>query len=373
MSDLNTEDYRPSEDEPYMNDQQQEYFRRKLMRWREEILRGSSETLRQLKEEDNRLADMSDWASFETERSFQLRARDRERKLLSKIAAAIERIDDGSYGYCEETQEPIGLQRLEARPTATLSFEAQVRSERREIVFKEGVAGSGPRNSINTSRRGSGVQNTRKRPDLSVVADVTHSDLGGGESEGATFQTLSAIIYVKDGSREDAEELFSSTETLLNELGYDLEAAEKWRRGSWWRRAFFKLSNLSKSKKVLDRAQVIENVLYGKGSLDIATGISKATVDLIQSLRDHKGTIAIDVGLFLFLKKSGPNGEADIFAKRLTVDERAFLDSDPSRVCRPNELFDEVENMTKVTVPNSKDDGPDMEEARQVAQQQPYL
>lgn len=137
MSDLITEDYRPSEDEPYMNERQQEYFRRKLMSWREEILRGSNETLRQLKEEDNRLADMSDWASFETERSFQLRARDRERKLLSKIASAIERIDDGSYGYCEETQEPIGLQRLEARPIATLSIEAQERHERREKVFRD--------------------------------------------------------------------------------------------------------------------------------------------------------------------------------------------------------------------------------------------
>ncbi len=137
MSDLISEDYRPSEDEPYMNDRQQEYFRRKLMSWREEILRGSSETLKQLKEEDNRLADMSDWASFETERSFQLRARDRERKLLSKIRSAIERIDDGSYGYCEETQEPIGLQRLEARPIATLSIEAQERHERREKVFRD--------------------------------------------------------------------------------------------------------------------------------------------------------------------------------------------------------------------------------------------
>ncbi|MGH1479051.1 MAG: RNA polymerase-binding protein DksA [Geminicoccales bacterium] len=137
MSDLIAEDYRPSEDEPYMNEQQQEYFRAKLMSWREEILRGSNETLRQLKEEDNRLADMSDWASFETERSFQLRARDRERKLLSKIAAAIERINDGSYGYCEESQEPIGLQRLEARPIATLSIEAQERHERREKVFRD--------------------------------------------------------------------------------------------------------------------------------------------------------------------------------------------------------------------------------------------
>ena len=137
MSDLITEDYRPSEDEPYMNERQLEYFQNKLMSWREEILRGSNETLKQLKEEDNRLADMSDWASFETERSFQLRARDRERKLLSKIAAAIERIEDGSYGYCEESQEPIGLQRLEARPIATLSIEAQERHERREKVFRD--------------------------------------------------------------------------------------------------------------------------------------------------------------------------------------------------------------------------------------------
>lgn len=137
MSDLISEDYRPAEDEPYMNDRQLEYFRNKLMSWREEILRGSNETLKQLKEEDNRLADMSDWASFETERSFQLRARDRERKLLSKIASAIQRIEDGSYGYCEESQEPIGLQRLEARPIATLSIEAQERHERREKVFRD--------------------------------------------------------------------------------------------------------------------------------------------------------------------------------------------------------------------------------------------
>jgi DnaK suppressor protein len=137
MSDLMTQDYRPSEDEPYMNDAQREYFRRKLLHWREEILRGSSETLRQLKEEDNRLADMSDWASFETERNFQLRARDRERKLLSKIDEALRRIEDGSYGFCEETQEPIGIKRLEARPIATLSIEAQERHERREKVYRD--------------------------------------------------------------------------------------------------------------------------------------------------------------------------------------------------------------------------------------------
>jgi DnaK suppressor protein len=137
MSDVIPNNYRPSEDEPYMNDGQREYFRRKLLNWREEILRGSNETLRQLKEEDNRVADMSDWASHETERNFQLRARDRERKLLSKIDEALRRIEDGTYGYCEETQEPIGLRRLEARPIATLSIEAQERHERREKAYRD--------------------------------------------------------------------------------------------------------------------------------------------------------------------------------------------------------------------------------------------
>lgn len=137
MSDVIAEDYRPTEDEPYMNPRQTEYFRRKLLRWREEILRGSGETLRQLKEEDTRLPDASDWASAEIQRSFELRTRDRERKLLSKIDAALRRIEDGSYGYCEETHEPIGIKRLEARPIATLSIEAQERHERRERVYRE--------------------------------------------------------------------------------------------------------------------------------------------------------------------------------------------------------------------------------------------
>jgi DnaK suppressor protein len=137
MSDVIPNSYCPSEDEPYMNDTQREYFRRKLLSWREEILRGSNETLRQLKEEDNRVADMSDWASHETERNFQLRARDRERKLLSKIDEALRRIEEGTYGYCEETQEPIGLRRLEARPIATLSIEAQERHERREKAYRD--------------------------------------------------------------------------------------------------------------------------------------------------------------------------------------------------------------------------------------------
>ena len=137
MSELVAEHYRPSEDEPYMNPRQTEYFRRKLLRWREEILRGSGETLRQMKEEDTRLPDQSDWASAEIQRSFELKTRDRERKLLSKIDAALRRIEDGSYGYCEETQEPIGIRRLEARPIATLSIEAQERHERRERVYRE--------------------------------------------------------------------------------------------------------------------------------------------------------------------------------------------------------------------------------------------
>jgi DnaK suppressor protein len=137
MADTNSQDYRPTEDEPYMNDEQREYFRRKLLSWRDEILRGSNETLRQLKEEESRVADMSDWASFETERNFQLRARDRERKLLSKIEEALRRIEEGTYGFCEETQEPIGLRRLEARPIATLSIEAQERHERREKTYRD--------------------------------------------------------------------------------------------------------------------------------------------------------------------------------------------------------------------------------------------
>ncbi len=131
-----TDEYRPSEDEPYMNPRQREYFRRKLLRWREEILRGSGLTLRQLQEETDRPADATDWASSEMQRYFELRTRDRERKLLSKIDAALKRIEEGTYGYCEETNEPIGIRRLEARPIATLSIEAQERHERREKTHR---------------------------------------------------------------------------------------------------------------------------------------------------------------------------------------------------------------------------------------------
>lgn len=120
---------------PYMGDEQLRYFRNKLERWRDDILQGSSTTLAELKNEETRIPDMADWASAEMDRAYQLRTRDRERKLLSKISEALKRIEDGSYGYCEETMEPIGLARLEARPIATLSIEAQERHERREKSF----------------------------------------------------------------------------------------------------------------------------------------------------------------------------------------------------------------------------------------------
>ena len=131
------ENYRPSDDEPYMGERHLAYFKRKLIDWRNEIIRGSGMTLQELKEEDTRLADSSDWASAEVQRNFSLRTRDRERKLLAKIEQALHRIDDGSYGYCEETGEPIGLSRLEARPIATMCIEAQERHERREKVHRD--------------------------------------------------------------------------------------------------------------------------------------------------------------------------------------------------------------------------------------------
>jgi DnaK suppressor protein len=129
--------YRPSEDEEFMNPRQVEYFRQKLLRWRAELLADSTDTLRHLKEESLLKPDLTDRASLETERAIELRTRDRERKLISKIDAALERIQDGSYGYCEETDEPISLKRLEARPIATLSLEAQERHERMERTHRE--------------------------------------------------------------------------------------------------------------------------------------------------------------------------------------------------------------------------------------------
>jgi len=131
-------DYRPSEDEPFMNERQREYFRRKLLAWKEDILRESRETLVVLQNDNENLPDLADRASSETDRSIELRARDRQRKLISKIDAALARIEDGSYGYCEETGEPISLKRLDARPIATFSIEAQERHERREKVYRDG-------------------------------------------------------------------------------------------------------------------------------------------------------------------------------------------------------------------------------------------
>jgi DnaK suppressor protein len=130
-------DYHPSEDEAFMNPRQLEYFRQKLLRWRAELLDESSETLQHLKEESLLKPDITDRASLETERAIELRTRDRERKLIAKIDEALERIKDGSYGYCEETNEPIGLRRLEARPTATLSLDAQERHERMERTHRD--------------------------------------------------------------------------------------------------------------------------------------------------------------------------------------------------------------------------------------------
>jgi DnaK suppressor protein len=130
-------DYRPTDDEPFMNELQREYFRQKLLHWREELLNESSETVHHMQEESLQQPDLTDRASMETDRALELRTRDRERKLISKIDAALRRIDDDSYGYCEETGEPIGIKRLEARPIATLSVDAQERHERMERTHRE--------------------------------------------------------------------------------------------------------------------------------------------------------------------------------------------------------------------------------------------
>lgn len=129
--------YRPSEKEPFMGEMQREYFRQKLLRWRAELLHESSQTLVHLQEESLAEPDIADRASLETDRSLELRTRDRERKLIAKIDDALRRIDEGTYGYCEETAEPIGLRRLEARPIATLSVEAQERHERLERTQRD--------------------------------------------------------------------------------------------------------------------------------------------------------------------------------------------------------------------------------------------
>ncbi|MXV36614.1 MULTISPECIES: RNA polymerase-binding protein DksA [unclassified Saccharibacter] len=130
-------DYRPSDSEEFMNERQLEYFRQKLLHWRGELLREAGDTLASLSEGGIHEADMTDRATVETDRAFELRTRDRARKLIVKIDMALARIEDGSYGFCEETGEPIGLQRLEARPIATLSLEAQERHERHEKVYRD--------------------------------------------------------------------------------------------------------------------------------------------------------------------------------------------------------------------------------------------
>jgi DnaK suppressor protein len=137
MSSAEVLEYRPTEDEPFMNPRQREYFRQKLDAWKDEILRESRETLENLQEESQNHPDMADRASSESDRALELRTRDRQRKLIAKIDAALKRIDEGTYGYCEETGDPIGIARLDARPIATLSLEAQESHERREKVYRD--------------------------------------------------------------------------------------------------------------------------------------------------------------------------------------------------------------------------------------------
>jgi len=130
-------EYRPSEDEEFMNERQLDYFKQKLLNWKEDILRESRETLVHLQSETENHPDIADRATSETDRALELRTRDRQRKLIAKIDEALRRIEDNSYGYCEDTGEPIGVARLEARPIATLSLEAQERHERRERVHRD--------------------------------------------------------------------------------------------------------------------------------------------------------------------------------------------------------------------------------------------
>ncbi len=132
-----SDDYRPAEDEPFMNERQLEYFRRKLNDWKAELLADSRDTIEGLQDSTRNIPDVADRASEETDRALELRTRDRQRKLVSKIDAALRRIDEGEYGYCEVTGEQISLKRLDARPIATMSLEAQERHERREKVHRD--------------------------------------------------------------------------------------------------------------------------------------------------------------------------------------------------------------------------------------------
>ncbi|MBR7158087.1 MAG: RNA polymerase-binding protein DksA [Alphaproteobacteria bacterium] len=132
-------DYRPSKDEPFMNEMQKEYFRRRLLEWREQLLKETEDTIDNLKEGGLAAADVADRASAEADKALELRTRDRARKLISKINSALYRIEDGTYGYCEETGDPIGVERLIARPIATLSIEAQERHERMEKTYNDEI------------------------------------------------------------------------------------------------------------------------------------------------------------------------------------------------------------------------------------------
>ncbi|MFM7333316.1 MAG: RNA polymerase-binding protein DksA [Tabrizicola sp.] len=131
------DDYRPAEDEPFMNDRQLEYFRRKLLVWKQELLDQSAETIDSLQESARNVPDIADRASEETDRALELRTRDRQRKLVAKIDAALRRIENGEFGYCEVSGEPISLKRLDARPIATMTLEAQEKHERREKVHRD--------------------------------------------------------------------------------------------------------------------------------------------------------------------------------------------------------------------------------------------
>ncbi|EAR52182.1 DnaK suppressor protein, DksA family protein [Oceanicola granulosus HTCC2516] len=131
------DDYRPADNEPFMNERQLEYFRRKLHNWKTEILDESRDTIEAMKDQTRNIPDIADRASEETDRALELRTRDRQRKLVAKIDAALRRIEEGEYGYCEMTGEPISLKRLDARPIATMSLEAQERHERREKVHRD--------------------------------------------------------------------------------------------------------------------------------------------------------------------------------------------------------------------------------------------
>ena len=181
--------YKPSDDEPFMNDRQKEYFRRKLIAWRESILAESKETLAALQNESENHPDIADRASSETDRAIELRARDRQRKLIAKIEAALARIDDGSYGYCIETGEPISLRRLDARPIATLSVEAQERHERREKDLPRRVSNApSGRTVAAAARRGAGSASREGACRRSAGAPAGRGQLGFSRQQARHFR-----------------------------------------------------------------------------------------------------------------------------------------------------------------------------------------